>query len=440
MQHSIHKANRMLLPILFLLLILGLTSSHVQSVSTVRINAGTTSSFTDSNGVTWAPDGPYQNGYGAVSYIGGDVAGTVDDTLFYTDRTANNRRTPLKYTFKNMDNGEYTCNLYFAEMLPAAQAISRRVFHVLINNQQVATSLDIFNEVGAKKMLVKSFDCAPVNGVIDVSFGFFIGRPKVNAIEIVKKTTPTIPDTLPGIATYYYDYNTTNEMLDKMPIPFNRKPVIGIIEHEPFFKAEDYTLFRNARWENQFAVAFHFYLDVEQEGLYKFQTLSNDGTILYCNDFSKPIFSNDYNHDMVAAVVGQVQFRTGQQKCILYFYQSIHRSGFDVRWMPPGETSFIEIPVSAMSYAPSEAAPVIHSITPATAKVGDTVQITGFGFQPTSGQNVVITFGNIATIPAAITDAEHMTVVVPPRTPAGQISVTVKTSIDTSNAATFASS
>jgi len=424
--------TRAVIGCLFAFLLLTNVIYSVHAVKMVRIDAGSDTPYKDNNGNTWLAD-TMNNGIGINNtYSGGDIANTQNDALFFTERTTEDRRNPLTYTI-NVDAGQYKCNLYFAELLPEAFGVRRRVFHVYVNSKRVITSLDIFREAGANKALVKTVECLPVNGTITISFGHFIGNPKISALEILyyELPPPSTPSRVAGMAVYYYDYN--EQVLERMPIPFDRKPVIGVIETDPLFKEQDYTYFRNSKWCFQFATTFNFYLNIQTGGDYTFSTESNDGTILFCD--GRQIFNYDGNHDMGIVVTGTANLAAGEHKCILYYYQSIHRSGFKISWKPPNAQNFALIPSNLMSYNPKELAPVISSLDKTSAAAGTRITITGFGFYQTAGDTQVL-FGTVPGTQISIVDPKHIQVTVPGGV-SGQVAVTVKTPVDTSNPLQF---
>jgi len=92
-------------------------------------------------------------------------------------------------------DGEYTVNLYFAELwfgatgggLPGA---GRRVFDVNIEGQLAEDNLDVFAEVGAEAMLLKSHSVIVSDGELNIDFSSLESdggerHPIINAIEII---------------------------------------------------------------------------------------------------------------------------------------------------------------------------------------------------------------------------------------------------------------
>lgn len=92
-------------------------------------------------------------------------------------------------------DGEYTVNLYFAELSFGATGggsggVGSRVFDVRVEGQLVEDNLDVFAEVGADAMLIKAHMVAVAGEVLDIDFSSLGDdggerHPIINAIEIL---------------------------------------------------------------------------------------------------------------------------------------------------------------------------------------------------------------------------------------------------------------
>ncbi|MBM1106784.1 PQQ-dependent sugar dehydrogenase [Aurantibacter crassamenti] len=131
------------------------------------------------------------------------------DQNFNTGRTLNRFQTGLPQPYSSiryspsqvmaydipLADGEYTVNLHFAEIYFGATGggsggAGKRVFDVKIENQLVEDNLDVFAEVGAEEMLVKSHTVNVTGGVLDIDFSSLAAdggtrHPIINAIEIL---------------------------------------------------------------------------------------------------------------------------------------------------------------------------------------------------------------------------------------------------------------
>lgn len=133
----------------------------------------------------------------------------IADTHFDTGRTLDRPQTGLPEPFQTfrysrsqemsydipIEDGEYTVNLYFAELWFGATGgglggVGSRVFDVSIEGELAEDNLDIFAEVGADAMLMKSYTVTVTGGVLDIDFDSraLVGgerHPVINAIEIL---------------------------------------------------------------------------------------------------------------------------------------------------------------------------------------------------------------------------------------------------------------
>jgi len=112
-------------------------------------------------------------------------------------------------------DGEYTVNLHFAELwfgatgggLPGA---GKRVFDVSIEGQLAEDNLDVFGEVGAEAMLVKTHTVMVTDGVLDIDFSSLDAdggerHPIINAIEILGETTSPVDPIISALTLNLHD-------------------------------------------------------------------------------------------------------------------------------------------------------------------------------------------------------------------------------------------
>ncbi|OUL34331.1 malectin domain-containing carbohydrate-binding protein [Nostoc sp. 106C] len=149
----------------------------------IRIDAGATKAYTDSQGNLWSADQYFINGstYSTTAAI----ANTVDDPLYQTERYLKNLSYAIPVT-----NGDYTVNLKFAEIY--FTAAGQRVFSVNAENQSVLSNLDIFAQAGSNTALDKAFNVKVNDGTLNLDFLASTNNAKIAAIEIIPvSTTPT---------------------------------------------------------------------------------------------------------------------------------------------------------------------------------------------------------------------------------------------------------
>lgn len=146
------------------------------------------SSYTDTQGDTWATDRKYttgQWGYVQKSNVASTthaISGTGDATLFRSQRV-----DPYGYRFDNVPNGTYQVDLDFAEL--ASVKIGKRLFDVVVEDTVVLPAHDIMYEVGRYAAESRTFFVEVTDGQMDVRFipraGFEL--PVVNAVRITHR-------------------------------------------------------------------------------------------------------------------------------------------------------------------------------------------------------------------------------------------------------------
>ncbi len=115
-------------------------------------------------------------------------------------------------------DGEYTVNLYFAELWfgatgGGAGGAGKRVFDVTIEGQLAEDDLDIFAEVGAEVMLVRTHTVTVTGGILDIDLSSLdaVGgerHPVINAIEVLG------PPQRPMILTWQTDATSDMGVLE----------------------------------------------------------------------------------------------------------------------------------------------------------------------------------------------------------------------------------
>ena len=148
-----------------------------------------------------------------VNYMGETF---MADSYYDTGRTLDRPRTDLPEPYQSfrysrsqqmsygipLADGEYTVNLHFAELWFGATdggigEVGKRVFDVSLEGRLAEDNLDVYAEVGAEAMLVKSHTVIVTDGVLDIDFDSrdAVGgerHPVINAIEIAAAERPFI--------------------------------------------------------------------------------------------------------------------------------------------------------------------------------------------------------------------------------------------------------
>ncbi len=169
----------------------------------IRIDAGSSASFTDPSGNVWSPDTGFVGGrthdYGPIA-----IAHTATQPLFQTERWGMSA-----YTLP-VANGTYTVRLSFSENYSRITAPGQRVFGVDVAGTSLGT-LDVFAEAGGRnRAIVKSAIVTVTGGQLAVTFTPHVQNPMINAIEVVPASsaptaTPTpTPPPPPAAASHVY--------------------------------------------------------------------------------------------------------------------------------------------------------------------------------------------------------------------------------------------
>jgi hypothetical protein len=387
------------------------------------------------------------------SFIGGTAGSTgtaqtgqPDNTVYMTERWGNHQ-----YQLACDTGASYIVRLWFSEFYAPTKVVGARQANIKVQGTTIETKLDIFAQIGADKALYKDYAFTVTTGTkCIIEFVSVVENTKVDAIELFMTSaaapapTPTpspsppnpVPGRVNGVAAYYYNFN---EMIlgvfPKNQVDGNqRKPEYAYVETGSYDKVENYDIFRNSAWTNQFAYRAYFYLTVTQSGQYQFQCPANDGCILTCD--GTVLVNNDGNHDEPGPIPNgpTVTWTVGADKsCVLDFYNSEHRSGMHLYWIRPGTTVAELVPGTAMSHDPSVYFPTVHTLTPAMGQSGDTITISGFGFTT----NTIVNFGTSVQNTIQYVDRNTIKVTVPANVAASNIQLSVTTSVGTSNSRAF---
>ncbi len=209
-----------------------ITNSPPPPGSAIRIETGSTSDFTDSNGNIWKADSGFTGGTtidrGSIA-----IANTAEDRIYQTERfSMSSYRIPVT-------NGSYDVKLHFAETSPAITSAGQRVFSVNTEGS-LLTNLDVYSESGGKNIaLVKTHRVNITDGAVDITFTRNIENPEINAIEVIpvviSTATPTAspqPTVAPATTLSLSTTNTVNYVNSTTPVKVimntNGNKVVGV--------------------------------------------------------------------------------------------------------------------------------------------------------------------------------------------------------------------
>ncbi|MEQ9620377.1 malectin domain-containing carbohydrate-binding protein, partial [Coleofasciculus chthonoplastes] len=147
----------------------------------IRINAGG-GDYTDSAGNLWQADDYFTAGNTSLFNV--PIAGTVEDTLYQTERYQNTFGYEIP-----VDNGTYTVNLHFAENF--FNSAEQRVFDATVEGQLLNDDLDIVYATGDKNTaLITSVAGVNVSdGILNIDLAGVVDKAKISAIEILTSTS-----------------------------------------------------------------------------------------------------------------------------------------------------------------------------------------------------------------------------------------------------------
>jgi hypothetical protein len=146
------------------------------STTVYRVNAGG-GSYTDTLGQAWEADTSFVSFGRSFTLAGVAIEGTDDDALFQSERYDHPSDDPMRFDF-DLENGSYEVKLGFSEVY--GLTTGKRVFDVIINDDVVIQSHDIFAKVGANKADIEEFSVLVTNGMLTITFRHVVENPKAS--------------------------------------------------------------------------------------------------------------------------------------------------------------------------------------------------------------------------------------------------------------------
>ena len=154
--------------------ITALTEFTGDAITSYAINCGG-GAYEASDGTQFTKD---MNFSGGNTYsTGSSISGTDDPALYQTERYGN-----LVYSF-DLNNGDYILTLMFAEIY--ADNPGARLFNVLIDDEMLVDSLDLYSEVGKNAAYNKTFSVYVTDGGIDIELQTLKDNAKISALKIM---------------------------------------------------------------------------------------------------------------------------------------------------------------------------------------------------------------------------------------------------------------
>jgi len=144
----------------------------------VRIKAGPSPSFKDSDGNVWLPDQAFADG----------------DTAERPDIEIANTKTPAIYRSERysmpsfsypVPNGKYLVKLHFAETFEGINGPGERVFSFSVQGHEF-NDFDVWVKAGGPlRAYIESVPVEVTNGKVEISFTPKVENPEINGIEIL---------------------------------------------------------------------------------------------------------------------------------------------------------------------------------------------------------------------------------------------------------------
>ncbi|HEX8657887.1 MAG TPA: malectin domain-containing carbohydrate-binding protein, partial [Hymenobacter sp.] len=164
---------------------------------TVRVDCGSTQSYRAADGRLFSADQFFTNGQPYINPAINNIAGTADDALYFTERSAPRSRPSMRYNIP-MPAGDYLIRLHLAELYNGATggptgANRQRVFSVQLEGRRVLINYDLHAAVGPMTAVVKECRATITDGFATLNFLPVIGEPTVAAIEVLRLPTGSVP-------------------------------------------------------------------------------------------------------------------------------------------------------------------------------------------------------------------------------------------------------
>jgi chitodextrinase len=170
-----------------------LTATPTLSPSALlRVNVGSTASYLDPQGNTWAAD--YGSNTGYTEPNSEPITGTDKPALYQKRRIDRDTAPELTYGLA-VSNGDYRVVLHFVEVVPSVSFVGGRVFDVTAEGALAIDNLDIFARVGANTALTMEFPVTVNDGQLNIGFLHVVQNPVLSGIEVYPKPPAVAPPT-----------------------------------------------------------------------------------------------------------------------------------------------------------------------------------------------------------------------------------------------------
>jgi hypothetical protein len=146
---------------------------------TIRISAGASTSYTNSDGEVWLADQGFVDGDTTERASDLPIANTKDPIIYRTERYG---MTAFSY---KLPNGKYTVKLHFAETYEGITGPGQRVFSFKVQGHEFK-DFDVWAKTGGTQRAdVETAEVDITEGKLDITFDSKAENPEINGIEIL---------------------------------------------------------------------------------------------------------------------------------------------------------------------------------------------------------------------------------------------------------------
>jgi len=158
----------------------------------LRVNVGSTASYVDPQGNTWAADYGSNTGYTEANTA--TILGTDKPALYQKRRIDRDTAPELTYGL-TVPNGDYRVVLHFAEVVASVSVVGGRVFDITAEGVLAVDDLDIFARVGANTALAMEIPVTVTDDQLSIGFLHGVNNPVLCGIEVFPRAPVVSPPT-----------------------------------------------------------------------------------------------------------------------------------------------------------------------------------------------------------------------------------------------------
>jgi hypothetical protein len=153
-------------------------ASVISVTPPIRIKAGSTAGFTDSEGHTWVGDQGFEGG-DVAERADLDVTNTKDGLIYRAERYG------MSSFMCQLPNGKYTVKLHFAETYDGVTGPGQRVFSFKVQGREFK-DFDVWTKAGgSRRAYVETVPVDVTNERLRITFTAKIENPQICGIEIL---------------------------------------------------------------------------------------------------------------------------------------------------------------------------------------------------------------------------------------------------------------